>query len=260
MDALPVIKPFFGKPVRFFKTSFEVEIEAELMGRNTPSASEKITIETWAIPFPDYCAAIDRPEKDIRRMIRISDEVFSPFYRIENILDRNSVQKRGTILMAQEMVNGLTLKLSTSRISDPEARARVVNFQRWVMIRLGLIRSGRVRPVRWNIGEDVPPEYIEALGLPSGKEASEAVGAIAEKEGKSRATIYRRLQTIRGTSAVTAKGRPRRTRADKGRFIGTPEHRAVMDAIREHPNLTKKEIARMAGVPYPKVIRWTRAL
>jgi len=54
MNTMPIIQNFFGTPVRFFKTEFELR----LGGYDTPPI-----IQSYGIPFPDFCKAIKQEEK-----------------------------------------------------------------------------------------------------------------------------------------------------------------------------------------------------
>lgn len=250
METLPVIQNFFGKPVRFFKA----DIVGTWGGYDTP-----LRLETWMIPFPDFCSALGQEEKEVRRKIRLDDEVYKGLYSTELILDRTNSQRRHTLLMAYEMCQLIVAKLETSRIKDPVKQAMVIAFQQRLMIAFHLLRTGKIRPVRWDIGKDIPAEYLDILSLPMGREHRKTVQELAEREGKSLQHTYRRLQSLRGGNAITKKGTPKRRRSDAGAYRKTSAYKTVEFVYCQHPKLLKKEIARIAGVPYGKVVRWLRA-
>lgn len=250
MNSLPIIQTFFDTPVRFFKAEFAIEMRSR---HGVP-----ILIETYAVPFPDFCRAVSYREDKIRALINRSNEVFKPFYKIELIPDAlGRLQK--TIVMAQEMCDMLMIKIEPSRIKDVEKRTMIIDFQKWVMYAFHLIRTGRLRPARWNPGENFSSDYLGLLSLPPGRETKKAVLELVEKESKSYQTIYRRLQKVRGSNAITGKGLPKKTRSDKGRYCSTPEFKTVEFIFCQNPKLEKKEIARIAGVPHHRATRWLRA-
>ena len=300
-NQLPIIQNFFGRPVRFFRAEFWVELDHHhdspgMRGHNDPPSGvpgkelnchngspgqkledhddppgqglhchndntglNKILIKTWAIPLPDYANAVGYEETLIRRIIRLNPDSFRDFYRTEFIPDRVTGQRRKTILMAIEMCDALTMRLQASRIKDPETRQRVINFQRWIIIAFHLLRTGRVRPVRWCLDREIPPEYIEALGMPSGRERRKLIQEIAKREGKSEQQIYRRLQNLSGSNTITRSGKPKRSPSHKGAYMNTDDYRSVVFVYTQWPEMKKKEIARVTGVSYGRVLRWLRA-
>lgn len=208
---LAIIQTFLNRPVRFFKANFEVDLHPH----DGDTASPKFPLETWAIPMPDYAEAVGYPTKRVWRMIQLNLPSFQDFFKYELIFDRANAQRRNTILMAVEMCETLTMRLQASRIKDPEIRARVIRFQRWVPIVFHMIRTRRLRPIQWNKGIDLDSSYLPLLSVPSGKSHKERVVELANAEGKSPMTIYRRLKAVRGTNIITRRGVPRKTRARK---------------------------------------------
>lgn len=244
MNTFPVIQSFFGKPVRFFKTEFVVE----LRGHHDPPALSNFHIETWAVPFPDFCRAIGYDERAVKRLIERSDEVFKPFYRTEIIFDMQAVQRRATILMSYEMCQLLVAKLETARIKDEATRCLVIDFQRWAIIAFHLLRTGKLRGVRWNLGKDVPAEVLAILSIPSGREHKQAAREYADKESISLTHAYWRLKSIRGSNIITAKGKPKSTRSDKGSTHYPDERQKAIAYRAEHPRAMGEEIKQALGL------------
>jgi len=224
MDTKPVVQNFLGKAVRFYKASFEVEMTPRKTGscnvtppiessrRNAYSTNRNFTFETWAIPFPDFCAAVGYDKKSVLDLINGSADVFADFYRIEQIPDIRG-RRQKTILMAQEMADALAFKLSVSRIKDTETRARVIEFQRWVIFTFALIRRGKLKTTRdISVSFSCPPDYQNLLSLASGQDLARAVAAVADKEGTAPVTVYRKLRRLRGTNVINARGVPRKQR------------------------------------------------
>jgi DNA-binding transcriptional ArsR family regulator len=206
MNTMPIIQSFLGSPVRFFQAEFA----PTWGGYYTPPS-----FDTWAIPFPDFCEAIRQEEKEVRRKIKLDDEVFSGLYRTEAIIDRKGIQRRATILMAYEMCLLIIAKLQTSRIKDPSLRANIIRFQQWIMGIFYMIRTRRLRPARWAKLIDVDQKYLPLLSIPSGRDHKKQVIELAQAENKSLQTIYRHLKSIRRSNIITRKGQPRRTRIYK---------------------------------------------
>lgn len=255
MNTLPIIQNFFGRPVRFFRAEFMPELDCH----NGSPGLNKYLLKTWAIPLPDYAEAIGYGDESILKIIQRNKEVFEGFYTYESIPDRTTGQRRRTLLMAIEMCDGLNMKLHTSRIKDPSVREMVIRFQRWVLFAFHLLRTGKVRPVRWCLDREIPPEYLEALGMPSGRQRRKLIKEIAGREGKSEQQIYRRLQKLSGANTVTRKGRPKRSPSHKGAYKKSLDYQSVLFAYTQWPGMAKKDIARVTGVSYGKVCRWLRA-
>lgn len=220
MDTRPIIQSFFGTPVRFYKTTFEVEMRsrnmtsrAKIGSRYVTQSLDKFTVETIAIPLPDFCSALGLKEHGLRQMIRLSEETFKDLYRTEQIPDALG-RMRKTIILSQEMVDGLVFKLHTSRIKDPNTRVQVVDFQRWIMLTVGLIRRGKFKVTRDLAGafKQAPPEYRDLLSLPSGRDLARMVHIQASAEGIRPETVYRKLRLIRGGNVVKESGEPRKKR------------------------------------------------
>lgn len=251
MNTLPIIQTFFDKPVRFFKA----EIAVSWGGYDNPPS----IMQTWGIPFPDFCEAIGHDEKNLKRKIKLDDAVYKELYWTETIWDRTNSQRRRTALMAYEMCQMIIAKLETSRIKDPAIREMITRFQRWVIFAFHLIRTGKLRGVRWNMGKDIPSEFLRILSLPSGSETHKAVLEQAQKEGKCEQRVYKKLQQVRGSNSITSKGIPKKSPSTKGAYRNTLEFKTVEFIYCQLPTLQKKEIARISGVTYAKGVRWLRA-
>jgi len=243
MNTLPIIQTFFDKPVRFF----EAEFTPEMHSYNGNASPIKKLLETWAIPLPDYARAIGYPIPKIFEMIKRNIGVFEGFYRTEPIPDSLGRMQQ-TIIMAVEMCDGLNMKLHTTRLKDPNVREMVTRFQRWVLFAFHLIRTGKLRGVRWNIGKEIPSEILRILSLPSGRETSNAVKEFSEKEGISKAQGYHRLQQVRGSNSLTVKGIPKRSPSFKGTTKHPAERQKALAYKNEHPKAGGKEIKEKLGV------------
>ncbi|MBC6928105.1 MAG: hypothetical protein DWB56_03900 [Candidatus Jettenia sp.] len=188
---------------------------------DTQSWSRKVVMETQAIPLPDYCTAIGVAENNIRRMINLSKDTFKSFYRVEPIPDAlGRIQE--TIIMAQEMVDGLTFKLHTSRIKDPQTRERVIEFQKWVMIMLGMIRRGQLRPVHVPKDAGIPHQVYDFLALKEYKGRGKFQQQACRELGWSKGKFYRMVEVAEKSSCIPPEatkltGQPRRPRSDKGK-------------------------------------------
>lgn len=227
MTTLPIVQTFLDKPVRFFPALFEIDLRqcntdaglpnvSDLRHRNDDAAITKYQLRTWAIPVNDYAEAVGYPRQLIHRFIQNNLPSFQDYFRTETILDRGGRQNRATIMLAVEMCDALTMRLQASRIKDPEARARVIRFQRWVPIAFHMLRTGRLR-AHHSFKAGVPAEYQRILSLPPGRVTAEAVREVATAEGLCVAQVYHRLQVIRGSNAITHKGVPKKRRSDAGK-------------------------------------------
>lgn len=209
MENKPVVQNFLCKPVRFYKATFEVEMTP----CNGGSSYHNFNLETWAIPLPDFCKAIGYRSTKVTELIKSSSDVFQGLYRMEQIPDALG-RMQNTIVMAQEMVDGLVFKLHTSRIDDEQTRNQVIDFQRFIMLTIGLIRRGKLKMTHDLAASFAcPPDYQNLLMLPSGRDLKRAVGMVADKEGVSSETVYRKLRRLRGSNVINARGVPRKQRA-----------------------------------------------
>jgi len=283
MNKMPIIQNFFGTPVRFFKTEFDMEMTPHYEGSSpklvlemgsrkmTPSTSKKdvamgcryntpsgakISIQTWAIPLPDFCKALNQNPFNITRMIKGNSDVFEGLYRTEKIADALG-RMQPTFLMALEMCQMLVAKLHTSRLKDPQIKALVVGFQRYLTFTFYLINTRQLRPARWpKNGEAIDPRYLHSLSIPSGCEHKVLIQAIAKEEDFSENTSYRRAHKVRGSNIITAKGKPRRTRSDSGKHTMPEEYKKVIDTLIANPGKSANEIHRISKTRYsfPRVI------
>ncbi|MDG6005521.1 MAG: hypothetical protein E3K29_06690 [Candidatus Brocadia sp.] len=236
----PIITHFLGAPVRFFPMTFEIEMRThyetssrdknqamwsssyqEIRCRYDTQSFNKIPIETWAIPFPDYCKSINYSEEAIKRIIKRNNDTFKTFYRVEPIPD--ALGRIGeTIIMAQEMVDGITFKLHTSRIKDPQTRERVIEFQKWVMIMLGMIRRGQLRPIRVPKDASIPHQVYDFLALKEYRGRGKFQKQACEALGWSQAKFYKMVDLARKSCDMLPElnkktGQPRKPRLDKGK-------------------------------------------
>lgn len=265
----PIVTHFLDKPVRFFPMVFEIEMR----GHNAPqpsfknskeigyhndtqSWSKKVVIETQAIPLPDYCTAIGVAENNIRRMINISNETFKSFYRIEPIPDALG-RIRETIIMAQEMVDGLTFKLHTSRIKDPQTRERVIEFQKWAMIMLGMIRRGQLRPIHIPKDASIPHQAWDFLALEGRKIRGEFQKQARQELGWSRGKFYKMANLARQSIGMPPAKRPHK---DKGSFVNRHEFKQVEEYLKDHTDAGGKAVKAALDIPVNvcTVRRWLR--
>jgi len=212
MDDRPVIQNFLGKPVRFFKDSFQVELPL----REGNLSVRVFALKTYATPLPDFCSAIGCKESRVISLIESSREVFQGLYRTERLPDIHG-RIQPCILMAQELVEILISKILAAAGKDPLTRARMFKFQRWFMLTVGLIRNGKFQFIRnsFNQFKEATQEYRDILFLRSGHEIALRVKAIAEKEGVYPSTVYARLRQMRGGNVINGKGVPRKTRGGR---------------------------------------------
>ena len=153
-------------------------------------------------------------------MINLSNETFKFFYRVEPIPDAlGRIQE--TIIMAQEMVDGLTFKLHTSRINDPGTRARVIEFQKWAMLMLGMIRRGQLRPIHVSKDASIPHQAYDFLALKEHKARGKFQKHACEELGWSKSKFYKMVDLARKSCNMLPEptkktGQPKKTRCDKG--------------------------------------------
>jgi hypothetical protein len=208
MDSRQVIQCFRGKPVRFFRATFETEINPQ----SESVSRQKLKIQTYAVPLIDLCNATGCDKALVMRHFEALKETYHGLFTNETLPDTTG-KSQPSILMAYEMVIGVASSLITSRINDL-SRARVIDFQRWVLQIISLIRRRKLQFFTnpYNVFKNAPAVYIEMLQMVSGAHLSRKVTIQAETEGITREQIYRRLHQMRGGNVITTKGVPRKMR------------------------------------------------
>ncbi len=269
----PIVTHFLNTPVRFFPMQVEREMGScnvtpspdknQAMGSyyTTPSHT-KITIETQAIPLPDYARAIDYKEHGIRQMIAKNDDLFRQFYKTEIIPDSIG-RLQPTILMAVEMCDMLTAKLHTSRIKDPVVRSKVIEFQLWTMLIFGMIRLGQLRPVHVPKDASIPHQVYDFLALKEYKGRGKFQEKACKELGWHKSKFYKMVDLARKSCSILPEstkktGKPKKTRADKGSFVHLPEFQQVQEYLRLYPGAKGREIKRATGISFSEstINRW----
>jgi hypothetical protein len=244
---VPIIQDFLGTPMRFFETSFHIDLTPPIGGHYDPQSYPPYEMKTWAIPRSDFCRAIGIDETDIRRMINLSHEVFKPLYVKKSIPDALG-RYRPTVLMAREMCMLILARLHTSRIKDQDIRQTIISFQRWVMIMFNEIGKGRFRPARFLKPDEARTAYL-AGALGSGRaETYRAVSDLAAEEKRSPKTIYRRLQLVRGSNAITREEGRGDIGSDKGKKKHGLDYQLVMAYLFDHTRAKGREIKTALGL------------
>jgi len=78
------------------------------------------------------------------------------------------------------------------------------------------------------------------------------------KDSTKKATIIDLQRKVMLHSRGSIFEKPRKTRSDKGDYRKTDDYRTIEFIHCQLPKLEKKEIARITGITYNKVLRWTR--
>jgi hypothetical protein len=208
MDNCQVIQCFRGKPVRFFRATFETDVNS----RSGYVSQQKFQLQTYALPLIDFCNACGCDKAHMMKHFEALKETFQGLFITESLSDTTGKLQPG-IIMAHEMVIGLASSLCASPI-ESLTRARLIDFQRWMLRVVSLIRKGNLNFTNhpFNIFKNAPPKWVELLSLRSGHMLAAQVKAIAREEGISAEHAYRRLNQMRGGNVLTAKGIPRKKR------------------------------------------------
>lgn len=208
MDNRRIIQSFLDKPVRFYKVTLP-------LGNTLPSTCRPFHADTYAIPLEDFCNAVCCGQDEILKLIKLPEHPSSELYLLDQLSGKGGKQVQSVIL-SKELLYGLTFSLWEME-SEPDIKARIVSFQRWIMMVVGQIRTGKLHFSRNRFAEfnDAPQEYLDLLQMRSCRELSQQVKWLAEKEGVRYESIYRRLRAMRGSNVITENGLPRKTRRAK---------------------------------------------
>lgn len=147
------------------------------------------------IPLVDIALAIGYDRKSIRRHLDKDPELFSGMEgRVVTLTPGGDQELR---CLTRDGVIGLLMKLSASRIKDPEKRNRLITFQKWAIDTLGKVMDG----IPTGSGPGVPiqnnPEasamledhlrmaraLTEYAGVKQGIAAAVAIAVVQEKTG-----------------------------------------------------------------------------
>lgn len=212
MENRQVVQHFCGKPVRFYKKTFQVKIDSQL----SFSLQNNICLDTYAVPLSDFCDATSCDESLVKKLIASLAPTFLDLCIAKPIPDKRGCLKPG-IIMAREMVDALMLNLFTISGTSQVCKAKLIKFFPWIIQVIDLIRKGKLKFVRNQLGEfkKLPSAYRDLLSLQSSRELASRVKLQAGIEGVRPETIYRRLREIRGGSVITKNGIPRKTRRVK---------------------------------------------
>jgi hypothetical protein len=152
----------------------------------------------------------------------------NPKKMIAKILERNSFIEEfarvvklttleGTRIVEREVevYDPIGLQLIVMESRQPKACQFKISAARLVYAYAsGALRHLRPRKSIWRDPYAVPGSYLSAAQIPSGDKLTNVVYAFASLDGKTRSTIYRRLQAVRGGNVLTRDGlRPRKSPA-----------------------------------------------
>ena len=265
-----IFSAFNDKQVRFFKVTAEIipaEKSEEMTKCNVESSPvqkprvkyrisalpphiARHTRERIGIPMSDFAEAVNYSIQAIHQMFIRNPESFEGYWTTLPIPDALGRMQQ-TIILFEEAIVGLTMKLQETRLKDPAVKEAVIKFKRWVMEIIPAIRRGEIRPVRvLNKIEGFLPEYCEAIQS-VGYDRSDKVADIAEKDEVTCATIYSRLKLINGGQNLpTKKGVSKKSPSFKGISKMPLEYQKIIDTYLADPCLPNKDIWQRSGTKY----------
>lgn len=226
------------------------EIHIKYTISNLPPHYAKYTHERIGLPLSDFSEAIGYDLAALWKMLQRNPRSFEGYWTMLPIPDSLG-RMQNTIILFEEAVVGLTMKLQETRLKNPLIEDAVIRFKRWVMELIPAIRRGEIRPVRIlaKIGDAIT-EYHEAIQR-QGYARSEKMKELQEKYGVSHATVYRRCKALTGGKNLPTKsGEPKKSPSFKGVHKMPLEAQKIIDAYNADPCLSNKDIWQKSGTKY----------
>ncbi len=233
-------------------------MESLSMFREAPIRTVIIAGEPWYV-MPDIARALGyRPDVALR-LVHRSPCLMAGFSR-HTVMVGHETNKKGVsrlvrrhvTILSGPGVNALLMKMEESRIKDAARVDVLVAMQRWLAITGDRVRRGLP------LIEHCPDEIQQILSIPHGSR-TDAVIELAEQEGVSVNTIWRRVRKARSLKSLSH----RQTRSDKGRIAqgNGGDYQRVMAYRETHPKAGGKEILEALGlkVSVATINRWILA-
>ncbi len=184
----------------------------------------------------------ERPVKAIRHLIQRNPHIRT----FSSVLKLSTGQGSRTIVREVEVYDPIGLQLIMNKSNQPKAIAFQVAAAHLVFAYL----KGDLVPSKWSARGDLVSAARQILSLPDGRKRGALVRDLAEREGVSLMTAYRRICLTTGEKLKTTKGKPRRTRSNAGNHTNPDEAARILALRRNNPTMTGKEIWRLSGTSY----------
>jgi len=160
-----------------------------------------------------------------------------------------------TIQKEQRVYNPIGLQLIVFESHRPKA----IQYKIAVANLVWALMNGEIKPSKWSQKDDLVSAARQILSLPQGQKRGTLVRDLAERDGVSLQTAYRRVNKATGQRLKTAKGRPI-CRKDRGSTRYPAEKAKVLVYIKEHPGVGGKRIKKFLGltVSDSRITTWIR--
>jgi len=207
----------------------------------------------------DVADAIGHSRQGLRQMIRRNEDVLKGY--VDNVTLSTGIRKTANpkaIILTKEGLMAVLIKITPSRIKNPEKRENIIKFQRWAIETLTAVLDGRLTLVPTGFIETGKPlvrnvDAIRKLALRPRFEHghAEEMKAIAEAEGKGIGSIYRYISLYRQADGLGLQRQPS-NRRQRGYGPHIPEdYEKVQQYVKEHPGATAMEVWRNSGTDFP---------
>lgn len=185
-----------------------------------------------------------------RRSIGEFLEAKFPYVYVSKIVNRNPhikifstrvnlvlVEGGKTVAREVEVYNPIGLQIIMMKSNLPKA----ILYQIAVAQLVWALMNGEIKPSKWSQKNDLVSAARQILSLPMGRKRGALVRDLAERDGVSLQTAYRRVNKSTGKRLKTTKGRAI-YRKDKGSTRYPEEKERVLTYIKEHPGAGGKRI------------------
>lgn len=198
----------------------------------------------------DVADAIGHSRQGLRQMIQRNEDAWKGF--MDNVTLSIGIRGKGNpnaIVLTKEGLIAVLVKITPSRIKNPEKRAKIIRFQRWAIETLTAVLDGRLtlvptgKPLLKNV------DAIRRMALRPRYEHgyAEEIKALAAAEGKGIGSIYRYMNLYRRAGELGLQRQPRRL-PQRGYGPYLPEdYEKVREYFKEHPSDTAKAVRRNSG-------------
>ena len=178
-----------------------------------------------------------------RRAIGEFLEYKHPQKAIDNIIERNPYidNPRWSVTLNLRATDGKKYAtkaydpISFQLITFESHRPKAIRYKITVAKLVWALMTGNLKPSKWSQKGDLVSAARQILSLPHGRKRGALIRDLADRDGVSLQTAYRRIQMATGKKLKTTKGKAIR-RSDKGSTIYPEEKEQVLLYIKEHPD------------------------
>lgn len=192
-----------------------------------------------------------------------------PYFAVRKIIDRNphikqfaTIPKLGIVEGGREVVREVEVydPIGFQLIINKSNQPKAITFQIAVAHLIWAYVTGNIKPFKWS--EDVKSSLAQIISIPCGRKRGQMVKDMAKEMNVSYKTIYGWARKMNGENLKVAGGKPKRTRADKGKTAFPEQKAVVMEYHEAHPERGYKAVytGLNGAVPLHRIRCWLKSI